>query len=101
MTRYVAFLRGVSPTNVRMPELKACFESAGFADVRTVLASGNVCFGSHRARTETLERKAEAAMQSHLGRSFGTLVRDSGDLQRLVDDDPFAGSRCRRPRSAS
>ncbi|MDE2325144.1 MAG: DUF1697 domain-containing protein, partial [Betaproteobacteria bacterium] len=42
MPRYVAFLRGVSPMNARMPELKACFEAAGFGAVRTLLSSGNV-----------------------------------------------------------
>ena len=30
MPRYVAFLRGVSPMNAKMPELKAAFEAAGF-----------------------------------------------------------------------
>jgi len=30
MRRYAAFLRGVSPMNAKMPELKRCFEAAGF-----------------------------------------------------------------------
>ena len=36
MTRYVAFLRGVSPANASMPQLKECFEQAGFGNVRTL-----------------------------------------------------------------
>jgi len=44
MPRFVAFLRGVSPLNARMPELKSSFEAAGFRNVRTVLSSGNVVF---------------------------------------------------------
>ena len=44
MTRYVAFLRGVSPMNCKMPALKRCFEAAGFTDVKTILSSGNVAF---------------------------------------------------------
>jgi uncharacterized protein (DUF1697 family) len=44
--RYVAFLRGVTPQNAGMADLKRCFESAGFGEVRTVLASGNVVFSS-------------------------------------------------------
>lgn len=90
MTRYVAFLRGVSPQNAKMPELKRCFEEAGFADVRTVLSSGNVAFSVRASATATLERKAEAAMQAGLGRSFSTIVRASESLQRLVESDPFA-----------
>ncbi|MGC4085554.1 MAG: DUF1697 domain-containing protein [Vicinamibacterales bacterium] len=42
MPRYVAFLRGVSPTNASMPDLKRAFERAGFTDVKTILSSGNV-----------------------------------------------------------
>ena len=35
--RYAAFLRGVMPTNCKMPELKRCFEAAGFTEVKTVV----------------------------------------------------------------
>lgn len=90
MARYIAFLRGVSPLNARMPELKRCFESAGFADVRTLLSSGNLAFTARASATATLERKAEAAMAAGLGRSFGTLVRPAARLQELVEADPFA-----------
>lgn len=44
MPRYAAFLRGVSPMNAKMPELKKAFEAAGFLEVKTVLSSGNVVF---------------------------------------------------------
>ena len=32
--------------NAKMPELKKAFEAAGFADVKTVLSSGNVVFSA-------------------------------------------------------
>jgi uncharacterized protein (DUF1697 family) len=59
MKRYAAFLRGVSPMNAKMPELKKAFEDAGFADVRTVLSSGNVVFSAPEAPRAALEQKAE------------------------------------------
>jgi len=91
MPRYAAFLRGVSPLNAKMPELKRAFEAAGFGEVRTLLSSGNVVFSTSRAALEaTLARKAEQAMQATLGRSFGTLVRSTAHLQALVRVDPFA-----------
>ena len=34
MPRYVAFLRGVSPMNARMADLRRCFEVAGFGNVK-------------------------------------------------------------------
>jgi uncharacterized protein (DUF1697 family) len=90
MTRYVAFLRGVSPVNAKMPELKRCFEEAGFADVKTVLSSGNVAFNARTAAPVALERKAEAALTQRLGRSFLTIVRATEALQQLLATDPYA-----------
>lgn len=90
MPRYVAFLRGVSPMNARMPELKRCFESAGFTEVKTVLSSGNVVFNARAAARATLERRAEAAMTKELGRSFSTLVRSADALRELLAADPYA-----------
>ena len=90
MTRYVAFLRGVSPMNCKMPALKLCFEAAGFADVKTLLSSGNVAFSAPAAAVPELEAQAEAAMAQHLGRSFATIVRPSRFLQTLVAREPFA-----------
>ena len=75
MKRYAAFLRGVSPMNASMPQLKQAFEAAGFTDVRTVLSSGNVVFSAPAAPTGQLERRAEAAMTRNLGHSFLTIVR--------------------------
>jgi uncharacterized protein (DUF1697 family) len=88
--RYVAFLRGVSPMNCKMPELKRCFEAAGFADVKTLLSSGNVAFSATPAIVPVLEEAAEAAMEKHLGRSFQAIVRPSSFLRLLVERAPFA-----------
>ena len=90
MPRYVAFLRGVSPMNAKMPQLKACFEQAGFGEVKTVLSSGNVVFDGRAAADGAVERKAESAMQEHLGRTFLTIVRRTEALRELLDADPFA-----------
>lgn len=90
MNRYVAFLRGVSPMNCKMPELKRCFEAAGFADVKTLLSSGNVAFSATPAIVPVLEEAAEAAMEQHLGRAFQAIVRPSSFLRSLVEREPFA-----------
>jgi uncharacterized protein (DUF1697 family) len=90
MPRYAAFLRGVMPTNAKMPELKRAFEKAGFTEVRTVLGSGNVVFSARAAKDVALQRKAEAAMEEHLGRSFATIIRSIDELQALLAADPFA-----------
>ncbi|MBC5763898.1 DUF1697 domain-containing protein [Ramlibacter albus] len=90
MPRYVAFLRGVSPMNAKMPQLKAAFESAGFTHVKTVLSSGNVVFDSRKSTDTALEKKAEAAMTKELGKSFYTIVRSVEHLESLIAADPYA-----------
>jgi uncharacterized protein (DUF1697 family) len=90
MPRYVAFLRGVSPQNAKMPELKRAFESAGFTEVRTLLSSGNVVFNTRAASEAAIAKRAEDAMQAELGHSFGTIVRSTQFLQELLAADPFA-----------
>ncbi len=89
MQRYAAFLRGVMPTNAKMPELKKCFEDAGFAEVRTVLGSGNVVFSARAASTASLERKVVAALEKGLGRGFPTIVRPLEALQAILAADPY------------
>ena len=91
MPRHIALLRGVSPLNAKMPELKRCFEAAGFTNVKTLLSSGNVAFDARSAPESTLERKAEAAMLAGLGRSFYTIVRTSAHLQTLLEAEPYGG----------
>jgi uncharacterized protein (DUF1697 family) len=90
--RYAAFLRGVSPMNARMPELRRAFEAAGFADVTTLRSSGNVLFGA-RGAEDALERRAEAAMREVLGRSFLTIIRPLEALLALLAEDPYAAFR--------
>ena len=90
MPRYVAFLRGVSPLNARMPELQRCFEGAGFSHVRTVLSSGNVVFDARAGAQASLERQAEASMQKALGRTFPAIVRSVESLRSLLETDPYA-----------
>lgn len=90
MPRYAAFLRGVMPTNAKMPELRSCFEEAGFRNVKTLLSSGNVVFDAKKASEAALERRAEAAMMDRLGRAFYTIVRPVSRLSEIIEADPFA-----------
>lgn len=93
MPRYAAFLRGVSPMNAKMPDLKRAFEAAGFTEVKTVLSSGNVVFDARRASDAALQRKAEAAMQDTLGRTFLTIVRPVEMLREMLASDPYCAFR--------
>ena len=93
MPRYAAFLRGVMPTNAKMPDLKKAFEAAGFTDVSTLLSSGNLVFTASSASEAALQRKAEAAMTRQLGRTFLTLVRSVDLLREMLASDPYQAFR--------
>jgi uncharacterized protein (DUF1697 family) len=93
MARFVAFLRGVSPMNLSMADLKRCLESAGFTAVKTVLSSGNAAFTWSGKSTADVTKTIEAAMTKRLGRTFHTIVRRQDELVALVATDPFAGFR--------
>jgi uncharacterized protein (DUF1697 family) len=90
MARYAALLRGVSPTNAKMPELVRAFEAAGFTDVKTILGSGNLNFSSRASTRQRLQTRAEAGMEEALGRSFMTIVRELAELEAMIAGDPFA-----------
>jgi uncharacterized protein (DUF1697 family) len=81
------------PLNAKMPDLKRAFLAAGFTEVTTVLSSGNVVFTARAASIPGLQRKAEAAMQDHLGRTFLTIVRPIDALRELLASDPYRAFR--------
>jgi uncharacterized protein (DUF1697 family) len=89
MPDYAAFLRGVSPMNAKMPDLKMAFEAAGFTGVRTLLSSGNVVFTARAASEAAIQRKAEAAMTKRLGRTFLTIIRPVDELREILASDPY------------
>jgi uncharacterized protein (DUF1697 family) len=93
MPRYAAFLRGVSPTNAKMPELRKAFEAAGFTEVKTVLSSGNVVFNARRLSESSIQRTAEAAMRERLGPAFLTIVRPIDGLREILASDPYGAFR--------
>ena len=93
MTKYVALLRGIGPTNPNMKgeKLKAFFEEFGFTNVQTVLGSGNVIFESTSNDTNEMAERIENVLPQKLGFNSTTVIRSQSALQALVDQDPFKG----------
>jgi uncharacterized protein (DUF1697 family) len=90
MTRYAAFLRGVNVngTTMKMADVVAAFTDAGFAEVKTILASGNVLLDSGAAAT-TVRTKAEAALRDAFGYDAWVLVYDLETVATVARDYPF------------
>ncbi len=90
MTKYAAFLRGVNVggVNLKMAEVADALTDAGFQNVRTILASGNVRLESS-AKVATVRKKAEAALRDRFGYDAWVLAYDL-DAVRVIDDGyPF------------
>jgi uncharacterized protein (DUF1697 family) len=92
--KYVALLRGIGPSNPNMrgPQLKEAAESAGFTNVQTLLASGNVIFESNITDRAKIESKLQETWPAKLGFNSMTIVRSQAQLQALVDADPYKGA---------
>lgn len=90
MTAYAAFLRGVSPLNLKMPALKAALEAVNFMNVKTLLSSGNVVFETRLATEKAVEAKVEAALTDHVGRPFYTIARSLSALREMLASQPHA-----------
>ncbi|MDB6124360.1 MAG: uncharacterized protein JWQ71_3353 [Pedosphaera sp.] len=94
MTRFIAFLRSINVggRNVKMDELRRLFESLGFSNVETFIASGNVIFESTARNAKTLEKKIEVKLQEALGYSVAVFVRSADELADIANYQPFKGA---------
>jgi uncharacterized protein (DUF1697 family) len=90
MTKYAAFLRGVNVggVNLKMADVASAMTDAGFGNVRTILASGNVLLESG-AKVASVRNKAEAALRETFGYDAWVLAYDIGTVARIVDAYPF------------
>ena len=93
MPRYVAFFGSINVGGNRltMADLRAAFEAEDFANVETVVASGNVLFDFPERPTSGLEEKLGLMMRHIFGMDSAVCVRDRAELAAAIDDNPFHG----------
>ena len=91
MTVFIALLRAVNvggTGKLPMTELKAMCEAAGFTDVKTYIASGNVVF-----RAAVSAGKAKAALEARLAADAGkpgdVLIRTPKEMADVLAANPF------------
>jgi uncharacterized protein (DUF1697 family) len=91
MPAYIALLRAVNvggTGKLPMTELKAMCEQAGFAKVKTYIASGNVVFQS--SKSEAIVKKTlEAALAAYAGKAVGVMVRTAAEMAAVLAANPF------------
>ncbi|NOT70989.1 MAG: DUF1697 domain-containing protein [Hyphomicrobium sp.] len=94
MPTYIALLRAVNvggTGKLAMAELKAICKAAGFADVQTYIASGNVVFESMLTATQ-VKAALEQWLHAYAGKPVGVIVRSHAEMTAVLNASPFAKS---------
>ena len=92
--RVVALLRGVNVGGVKvsMGELRSLLANEGLEDIRTHLQSGNVLVTAPSGDPGAVADVIEKAISDGLGLSIRVMVRDGGQMARIVASNPFLGA---------
>src|SRR5262249_19768140 len=89
--RNIKFLRAVDVGGNRqlpMSDLKSLCIEAGFTDVETYIASGNVVFTS-RAGAASAKVMLEARLRAYAGKPVGVEIRTAKELSTILGQNPF------------
>ncbi|SRR5579884_1349082 len=92
MSVYIALLRGINVgghAKVAMSDLRDLLAGLGFAEVRSLLQSGNLVFRSNSEGRAELEQRLETEAARRLGLRTDLLVRTADDWADVVDRNPF------------
>ena len=89
--QYLALLRGINVGGknlVKMADLRAAFESMGFADVATYIASGNVLFRAPRQKREELAARIESELTRRFGIELKVVLLTEAQLKDVIEGAP-------------
>lgn len=92
MQRRAALFRGINvgkAKRIAMAELKAVFEALGFADVRTLLNSGNVVYSGKRLQVADDAQRIAEAVAERTGIAANVLVLADDTLDAVIAGNPF------------
>lgn len=91
VARCAALLRAVNVggRKLKMAELRAALEEAGFAGAETLLASGNVVLPAPREGAESVGPRIEALVAERFGLHSDVIVRDHDGLRAALERHPF------------
>ena len=92
MSGCIALIRGINvgrAKRVSMADLRTLFVRLGYANVRTLLNSGNVLFESPRPRPLKLAAAIEAAISKNCGFSAPVSVITAAELAAIIGENPL------------
>ena len=92
MATFAALLRGINVganKRIAMADLRELLAGLGFADVRTLLQSGNAVFTTRAARPERLAERIEKTIDDQFGLDVRCLGRSSDELRATIEGNPL------------
>ncbi len=98
MTAFIALLRAVNvggTGKLPMEDLRALCMEAGFAKVRTFIASGNVIFSCRKPEAQ-VKALLEASLEGYAGKKMDVFVRTAAEMAAVAANNPFADAPANR-----
>ena len=74
-----------------MAELRAMCVAAGFAEIETYIASGNVVFSSS-SNAASAKAALEAQLHAYASKPVGVTLRTATELSAILKQNPFSSS---------
>src|SRR4051812_32762051 len=90
MPRYVALFRGINvgkAKRIAMADLRALLGKLGYAEVATLLNSGNAVFSASAAPAARHAERIRAAVAKQLGVDARVIVKTQRDLARMLAEN--------------
>lgn len=93
MPKYLALLGSINVGGNRLPmaDLRSALKDAGFGEVETVAASGNVILTDPRS-PQVLEPALESLLAAKFGFSSCAMVRTASQVRCAIAGNPFHGT---------
>jgi uncharacterized protein (DUF1697 family) len=91
---FIALLRAVNvggTGKLPMADLKKLCARAGFTNVETYIASGNVVLDSDGSEAD-VKAALEACLQRYAGKPVGVMVRTGAEMAAVLKANPFPGA---------
>ncbi len=96
MPAYLALFRGINVSGkkiIKMEDLRKLMEAVEHDNVKTYIQSGNVVFTAAEKSKEKLSTDIEKLIADHYGFDVTVFVIDKHDLEKAIDNNPFAEGR--------
>ncbi len=91
---YAAFLRGINVSGkkqIKMDALRDAFQSWGFENVSTILASGNILFDARSDEPQKIRETITTGISTTFGFDVEVFIRTIEELKAMAARNPFKG----------